>query len=281
MTPQRFGKWQGLLVQLFVVTIFGGVVVGVVNLFLEHRTGWFQDHDTPAATGLSQATAPSVTSTPTATLPIPTPTMTLTPILTLTLTPIPTLTLTPTPSLTLASPSSPFRVTIENNLLYVAEIYINGQPQGKLPAETSEEFLFTAIPATVRFELVRPTYGNGYPWGEEVTGEYYQVKDGDTVMIEYHTDDAFYFYPRISNNTDSTCEISINDGHPSEKRPGAIYPGMQGVAMGYYTLYSNSNVTLYCEDNTYWWGVRGNKGNTPLPQFVQSPSGLLELALNP
>ncbi len=75
----------------------------------------------------------------------------------------------------------------------------------------------------------------------------------------------------------------VNEGLKSQNDPKVtIAANKKNVAIGYYKLFANSNVTLICNGKTYWWGVRpGEKKGTPFAERVESGSGVIKLTLNP
>lgn len=173
-------------------------------------------------------------------------------------------------------PLIPSKVTIQNELLLPISVYINSSYQGELNAQTSDSFILDHIPATVEIALVRTRKSDGSYWGENLEALFVRVESGDFIVVKNQLGDEFYFYPLLYNNSNENCTINIDDGYTTEQYVGIIEAGQQGISMGYYRLYSNSNVTLYCGDSTTWWGRRNGEGNQI---FVQPNSGLLVLTL--
>src|ERR1700752_603780 len=174
----------------------------------------------------------------------------------------------------------PPKFIIQNFLVLPAKIYIDDEYQGQIASSITKTFLLRSVPAKVRFEMIPALDSNNQPWGESIEGVFFQVDNGSTLSITNVVGDNFYFYPLLSNYTNQNCEISINDGLYSERRIGTLTAGQQNVAAGYYKLFSNSNVTLYCGEVTYHWGERSGQITTDLQDMVIPNSGVLQLQIS-
>lgn len=184
---------------------------------------------------------------------------------------------TPTPIIITATPGYP-HISIQNRLVCPVKIYINSKYVNTVAEGGIAVFVIESFPARVTFETV-----NFVPDADYMSGVFENVHDGQNLVITNVIGDEFYFFIRINNNSSRECEIVIDDGYVTEKRPGILRPYAQNVSMGYYRLFSNSNVTLYCNDQEYFWGIRPNQIQPPgsITEIVQPESGLLELMLNP
>ena len=101
-------------------------------------------------------------------------------------------------------------------------------------------------------------------------GTFYRVFGDARLEITHKIGDSYYFYPILDNLTNSDCNVTINDGLEDEQEAGVIRLGSQNVHIGYYKWYSNSNVTLYCDEATYWYGMRNGDGDIPLNDLIAS-----------
>jgi hypothetical protein len=182
----------------------------------------------------------------------------------------------PTPFPTPARP----RITIKNKLMLPVGIFINDIYQGELDATSDDSFVLVGmIPATIRFSLSRKKNERGEFVGEEIAGSFYRVEEDQTLTIDNRVADNFYFFPKLTNNTGSNCEVYINDG-PAAKHIGTLSAHQQNCIAGYFHWWPDSNVTLNCNGQLWWWGVRNGQGDS-FSKLVKPESGLLELTHNP
>ncbi len=174
---------------------------------------------------------------------------------------------------------------VDNQLLRPVNIYVDEAFRGEVDSQSLRTFLIDSYPVRVRFEVVRFQMSNGTLLGDSMTGHFtYGVNTGETITVDNTIGDNLYFYPMITNQNNLTCEFAVNAGGGSENRPGAYLPAYSSrVAFGYYRLYSNSNITLYCNNGrTYWWGTEpGKPSGTSLIPSVQAGTGVYDITLNP
>jgi hypothetical protein len=186
---------------------------------------------------------------------------------------------TPTPIIITATPGYP-HISIENRLVLPVKIYINDTYANTIAEGETATFLITSSPSKVQFDVVN--FGKSWDY---MSGIFEKVYDGQVIAITNVIGGEFYFFVRISNNSSRECEIIIDNGYVTEKRPGVLKPFAQNVSMGYYHLYSNSNVTLNCNDGqSFFWGIQPGQTQPPpqsITYIVQPESGLLEITLNP
>jgi hypothetical protein len=168
------------------------------------------------------------------------------------------------------------RATVYNGLMLPVRVYVNGVDQGILHPGTSDKFFLSEIPSRITYELERGLSSSGDPWGVMISGEFYRVGIFQYLEITNITREQYYFYPQITNKSALTCEIIINAGLPNETRVGSIGSYSSNVTMGYYDLYSTSNVVFDCEGQIIQWGTN----EYPLYNFVQQKSGGLEIVFN-
>jgi hypothetical protein len=80
-----------------------------------------------------------------------------------------------------------------------------------------------------------------------------------TGTITYNVDATVgsqaYFSPGISNNTSTRLLMGVNMGLQSENRCNCVIPiGSQRVHIGYYKLFTNTNVRAYRDGSSYTGG---------------------------
>jgi hypothetical protein len=170
-------------------------------------------------------------------------------------------------------------VLVINRLFLPTAIYIDNEYEGRVEANSQTRFYLRAMPVRLRFETIRQTDNMGRPWGDIVAGTFTQVMDNSTVEITNVVDDHFYFYPILNNNTSRRCDIVIDDAVQGRQRNiGVLEPGAQRIVAGYYRWYYDSNVTLHCNQQYSYWGIREGHGTTINPS-VQVKTGRLELII--
>ena len=224
------------------------------------------------------------TATPTETLtPSITPESTLTSIFTATLTPIPLSIETPNPISystlysPLQTPDSPY-VIIRNELMERISIYIEDTLKSTIEPLSVKIFVLESIPAKISWNTERDSVAE-----IEIGSTFVQVNDGAQLIIDNIINQESYFYPILSNNTENDCEITINDGYVSKTSAGVIKAHTTAMAVGYYQLLSNSNVTLNCAGQLHWWGINPEytQEQKSMTNFVLPGNGILILTLNP
>jgi hypothetical protein len=144
---------------------------------------------------------------------------------------------------------------IVNNLVGQVTISINNTPTTTVDAGATVSLSSTANPVTVSWALVRQTTTSGTPVGENMSGVFSPVSN-PTGTITYDIDaivgSQSYFSPGISNNSSTRLLMGVNMGLQSETRCNCVVPiGSQRVRIGYYKLFSNTNVRAYRESSNY------------------------------
>ncbi len=174
-------------------------------------------------------------------------------------------------------------VMVNNHLALAVKIYINGVYQRILEPGGLEALLLPAGSSTadLRWSVVRLTGATGQALGQELGSTVLQVKAGSELAIVSQNGDQAYFYPIVSNTSSKDCKVTIDDGWTSESATGVVIPSRQDrVALGYYPLYSYSNVTLECGGQFYWWGLRPKEKNqTPIYYQVPKDTGVIEFTM--
>ncbi len=182
---------------------------------------------------------------------------------------------------TSGSPKPGSSVMVSNHLALAVKVYLNGIYRLTLEAGGLEALPLENSPVDLRWSVVRTTSGTGQPLGQELGSTSLQVKAGSEVAIVSQDGAQLYFYPIVSNTSSKDCKVTIDDGWTSESATGVIIPSRQErVALGYYPLYSYSNVTLECGGQFYWWGLRPKEKNqTPIYYQVPKDTGLIEFTM--
>jgi len=175
------------------------------------------------------------------------------------------------------------KVTIKNELAVPLKIYAydNEKYLGQIGASGKRTFRFASkdvFPVRITWESVRWEAKDGTPIGDIVQGDEL-VDNFRTLTITNTSSGSFYFMPVLTNETDMTCKIHINDKLKNEQYGGLLLPHKENVNAGYYLWVGNSNVTLYCDDGPHWWGNRNGKEGPGLK--IKSPSGRTDLNLTP
>jgi len=174
--------------------------------------------------------------------------------------------------------------TIANKLALAIEISVDGISMGSIESYSTKTFVVNQYPVRVTWEVIKQAAGEGRI-GHDMSGAFDSVTDGESLTIDNFVVDQLYFYPIITNNTDKTCSVIINEGNATEYDTGASVGAYHsGVGFGYYKLFTNSNVTLNCDGEFFWWGNRPGETETnsaPLADFVQQETGVIELTHSP
>lgn len=191
----------------------------------------------------------------------------------------------PTATPMLASRSSDLlSATVHNYLYRPIEVYVNGSYRGQVAEQSNEPFYFQGEPAQINFAVVRMLNDQtGRAYGLEISGTFFQVLDGQDLYVDNTVGDHNYFYPVVSNRTDDSCEIVINEGTFMEDHIGYAPAHMDNIISGYYELTFSSTVVLYCGDERVksYWGRMPNTSGDPLNNIVDPTSGYVALVLSP
>lgn len=183
--------------------------------------------------------------------------------------------------------SATVTVSVSNRLVYPILVRVNGNVIGQVQGQGSaSESVTVSGGLTLDYELVRPTTDTGVAVGDTISGLFETVSN-PSGTISYTVDNVvgsdFYFSPRVSNQTSTRLLMGANMGLQSENRCNCVVPGnAQNVGLGYYRMFSNSNVRGYREGSGYtgpyiYWGVDSSGTTTPIPDIAQAESGLVLL----
>lgn len=174
-------------------------------------------------------------------------------------------------------------ISISNKLYLSVKITIDGIDKGTVNADGAKTFLLDSYPVSVTWSVVKETTTEGAPLGHDMGRTINAVNPGDQIIIDNVVDNQPYFAPFITNPTDTGCEVTINKGWKSEYVTNAVVSAKtDNVSLGYYQLYPNSNVTLDCGGQIYWWGQQPN--DTTGPSFfgdVEKETGIIDFTLKP
>jgi hypothetical protein len=172
---------------------------------------------------------------------------------------------------------------LKNHLVLPVRVYINDVYLGELPTDTGREYVLDAIPSTLRWELAKETTSSGRAIGDAMGATVLGVSTGQVVEITNLAGDQVYFYPYITNLTDQECEVIINKGWESENIPEAVVPAnREEIGLGYYRLFTNSNVTLDCDGSIRWWGLQPDENSDDsFYDLVETGSGTITFSLKP
>jgi len=172
-------------------------------------------------------------------------------------------------------------VMVSNKLLRPVKIYVGGVYKLDLQPGGFEAVSLGTAPASVRWSVVKQTTAKGLPLGSDMGGTFNNVKAGDELAIVSKVGGQPYFYPIVSNTSSKDCVVTIDNGWTDEILTGVVIPSRQeDFALGYYPLYSYSNVTLECGGQFYWWGLRPNEKNqAPIYYEVAKDSGVIQFTM--
>jgi sugar lactone lactonase YvrE len=192
-----------------------------------------------------------------------------------------------TKTIVIADDPQEVTISVTNHLIYSVSIVGNGSVLGSVSAgQTMTSSLGSLSSLELSWELDRPTV-EGRPIGEEMGGDFNTINNPSGTIpftIDNVIGDVTYFAPFISNNSSDGLLMGVDMGLQSENRCDCVVgASAQGIGLGYYRLFSNSNVRGYQTGSDYtgpylFWGhdaVVNPEGNlTPL---VESESGATRL----
>jgi hypothetical protein len=175
----------------------------------------------------------------------------------------------------------PVTLMFTNRLVYPVTISTNGTVLGLVNASSTSSMTITAPQALqVSFELVRPS-PFGVPLGDPMIGYYNTINNpagSYSFMINNQIGSQMYFVPFVTDTTDSPLLMDVNRGLVAESRCNCLVPAHGvNVAIGYYKLFSNSNVQAYRNGSNYT-GPYYYFDN--LTGSVEAQTGILRLTFN-
>ncbi len=174
-------------------------------------------------------------------------------------------------------------ITVHNRLVRPARLYIDDIMKGEIAATGVETLILDSSPVRLRFEVINPHAASGELLGDPMSGVFEPVSAGSVVTITNRIEDNLFFVFMLSNNSDRDCDIVVDDGYESVKRPGRLLARAANVSAGYYRLYNNSNIVLYCPEMVGWWGIRPGQDVTEasITEIVEPETGVMNGSFGP
>ena len=183
---------------------------------------------------------------------------------------------------TLPPQVAPEAFLVQNRLVLPVRFFIDGAYQAEIGALSDLSVPLASGSVNLRWEVVKETTSSGRALGDEMGGDISNIAPGDIVLIDNLVGEQAYFYPRVSNNTAQECEVIVNYGWENENITGALLPAHSPpIGLGYYKLFTNSNLTLDCPQAIHWWGLRPEEVDEGFFEDVEPGSGLIEFTLQP
>ncbi len=148
-------------------------------------------------------------------------------------------------------------IRFTNKLLNPVQILANDQPITTVGAsQTSANTVAVSLPLRISFLVEKSKTSGGTLLGDGMAGYYNPIHDPtDTIAFSLGAKigDSYFFKPRIKNTGSTPISIMINGGLQSENRCNcSLSPSpMATYDIGYYLLYSNSNVRAYQSGTNY------------------------------
>jgi len=170
------------------------------------------------------------------------------------------------------TPNHPY-IYIKNILVEKVRVDIDGIYKGEVEGNSEKIFILDSYPSRVSWQTTK-AYSNE----EEIFGSTFEnVYDRDVIVIDNNINGNLYFIPILDNNTSGNCKVTVNDGLVGAKNPGFLLTNAKNVWVGYYQLYVNSNVYMYCENMTFYYGLE--PGNTDsaksIMMVIEKGTGIL------
>lgn len=160
---------------------------------------------------------------------------------------------------TVTAPPAAVTIVVTNQLLNPVNIEVNGVVQGSVPGgETRQTTVAYVSPLQVSWTLIRSTTTQGTPVGDDIGGEFSTLSNPPG-QLDYTIDaivgNSYIFRPLIVNQSAVPLLMGVNEGLQSQNRCNCVVPAFSsGTQIGYYLLYSNSNVRAYRSGNGYTGG---------------------------
>lgn len=156
---------------------------------------------------------------------------------------------------------TPAKVTIvvNNQLVGPIQVFANATYLGNVNAQSTAQAQVQPNGAiSVSWQLVKPTTNTGVPIGEDMGGTFQPVVNPSSTL-NYTVNNVigaqYYFAPLVSNFGGSRLLMAVNFGLAAETRCNCVVvPGQTDVYIGYYRLYSNSNVFAFADGSNYTGG---------------------------
>jgi hypothetical protein len=176
----------------------------------------------------------------------------------------------------------PVTVRVTNQLIDDITVNVNGTPVGITSASSTQQVTVNVVGSlTVSYDLNRPTTAGGTPIGEPMSGVYATIPNpGGTYLftVDNFVGSQEYFSPLITNNGAYAILMVANWGLVAENRCNCTAPsGGTNINIGYYRLYSNTEVRGYGTVSGYGNGSYAYWLSSSFGSSVQSGSGVVPL----
>ncbi len=180
-------------------------------------------------------------------------------------------------------------VRITNYLIYPVTVRANGVLLGTAAANVVTQFPYTgSATVTISWDLVRQTIsGTSIAIGDTMGADFAPATFTQGAIEGYIVDNVLgsntYFVPVIDNLTPATLLMGVNVGLTAQNLCNCTVRPFEGnVSIGYYRLYSNSNVRAYRNGSNYtgpyiYWGSDPSGSTTPLANLAQARTGIVTL----
>ncbi len=180
-------------------------------------------------------------------------------------------------------------VRITNYLIYPVTVRANGVLLGTAAGGVVTQFPYTGSPTVIiSWDLVRQTIsGTSVAIGDPMGGDFDPATFTQGAIEGYTVDNVVgsssYFVPVIDNLTPATLLMGVNVGLTAQNLCNCtVGPFVGNTSIGYYRLFSNSNVRAYRNGSNYtgsyiYWGSDPSGSTTPLANLAQARTGIVTL----
>lgn len=184
---------------------------------------------------------------------------------------------------TVTTPTNNVTIVATNQLIEPVDITVNGSDIGQVPAQsTARGTVNIQGSMTIGYHLMRPTTTNGIPIGESMDGVYQTVNNPSgsyTVTVNNILSGQSYFAPLITNGSPNPMLMAVNWGLAAQVLCNcSVPPNAANVHIGYYHLFSNTEVRAYGAMSGYGNGAFVFWDCSTFCGGVQSGSGAVALS---
>lgn len=147
-------------------------------------------------------------------------------------------------------------VIVTNRLLRPINIIVNQRPRGSVPAQSTAQTNVGSLGSlSLEWEVVQPTIsGTNQAVGDDISGVFSTINnppDRVNLTVDNIIGDDFIFFPLIENRTAVRLAMAVNYGLQAENRCDCTVSPGSTSGIGYYWLYSNSNVAAFRDATNY------------------------------
>jgi hypothetical protein len=180
-------------------------------------------------------------------------------------------------------------VRITNYLIYPVRVRANGVLLGTAAGSVVTLLPYTgSASVTISWELIRQTIaGTSIAIGDTMEASFAPATFTQGATEGFIVDNVLgantYFVPVIDNMTPSTLLMGVNVGLTAQNLCNCtVGPFVGNTSIGYYRLFSNSNVRAYRNGSNYtgpyiYWGSDPSGSTTPLANLAQVRTGIVTL----